>query len=85
MVDEQDGVIDNDSEKQDDPDVSGRVKRKVGDDEGDKNPDQGQRNGQDDDVLELTRKAMAVVEQASQDEEVVAQAQIAIFRPKPRK
>ena len=36
-------------------------------------------------VLELTRKAMAVVEQASQDEEVVAQAQIAIFRPKPRK
>jgi GTP-binding protein len=36
-------------------------------------------------VLELTRKAMAMVEQASQDEERISQAQIAIFRPKPRK
>jgi GTP-binding protein len=36
-------------------------------------------------VLELTRKAREMVEQASQDEEINAQAQIAIFRPKPRK
>ena len=36
-------------------------------------------------VLELTRKAMAMVEQASRDEEISSQAQIAIFRPKPRK
>jgi GTP-binding protein len=36
-------------------------------------------------VLELTRKAMAMVEQASPDEEIISQAQIAIFRPKPRK
>ena len=36
-------------------------------------------------VLELTRKAMEMVEQASRDEEMVSQAQIAIFRPKPRK
>jgi GTP-binding protein len=36
-------------------------------------------------VLELTRKAMEMVEQASRDEEVISQAQIAIFRPKPRK
>ena len=36
-------------------------------------------------VLELTRKAMAMVEQASRDEEITSQAQIAIFRPKPRK
>jgi GTPase len=36
-------------------------------------------------VLELTRKAMEMVEQASPDEEIIAPAQIAIFRPKPRK
>jgi GTP-binding protein len=36
-------------------------------------------------VLELTKKAMEMVEQASQDEEMIAQAQIAVFRPKPRK
>lgn len=36
-------------------------------------------------VLELTRKAMDMVEQASRDEEMVPKAQIAIFRPKPRK
>jgi GTP-binding protein len=36
-------------------------------------------------VLELTRKAMEMVDQASQDEEIVSQAQIAIFHPKPRK
>ena len=36
-------------------------------------------------VLELVRKAMAMVDQASQDEEIIPQAQIAIFRPKPRK
>jgi GTP-binding protein len=36
-------------------------------------------------VLELTRKAMEMVEQASPDEEAVAQGQIAIFRPKPKK
>ena len=36
-------------------------------------------------VLELTRKAMEMVVQASQDEEIISQPQIAIFRPKPRK
>ncbi|MCJ7791037.1 MAG: GTPase ObgE [Dehalococcoidia bacterium] len=36
-------------------------------------------------VLELMRKAMEMVDQASQDEEIIPQAQIAIFRPKPRK
>ena len=36
-------------------------------------------------VLELTRRAMEMVEQASQDEEIISQAQIAVFRPKPRK
>jgi GTP-binding protein len=36
-------------------------------------------------VLELTRKAMAMVDQASQDEEIISQAQIMVFRPKPRK
>ncbi|MCJ7669454.1 MAG: GTPase ObgE [Dehalococcoidia bacterium] len=36
-------------------------------------------------VLELTRKAMEMVDQASQDEEIISQAQITVFRPKPRK
>jgi GTP-binding protein len=36
-------------------------------------------------VLELTRKAMEMVDQASRDEEIISQAQIAVFRPKPRK
>jgi GTP-binding protein len=36
-------------------------------------------------VLELTRKAMEMVVQASQDEEIISRPQIAIFRPKPRK
>jgi len=36
-------------------------------------------------VLELTRKAMEMVEQASRDEEIISPAQIAIFRPKSRK
>jgi GTP-binding protein len=36
-------------------------------------------------VLELTRKAMEMVAQASQDEEIASQAQITVFRPKPRK
>jgi GTP-binding protein len=36
-------------------------------------------------VLELMRKAMEMVDQASQDEEIVSQAQITVFRPKPRK
>jgi GTP-binding protein len=36
-------------------------------------------------VLELTRKAMEIVEQASSDKEAVSQAQIAVFRPKPKK
>ena len=35
-------------------------------------------------VLELTRKATEMAEQASRDEEMIAQAQIAIFRPKPK-
>jgi GTP-binding protein len=36
-------------------------------------------------VLELTRKAMEMVEQASRDEETISQSQIAVFRPRPRK
>jgi len=36
-------------------------------------------------VLELVRKAMEMVDQASRDEEIISQAQITIFRPKPRK
>jgi GTP-binding protein len=36
-------------------------------------------------VLELMRKAMEMVDQASQDEGIVSQAQITVFRPKPRK
>jgi GTP-binding protein len=36
-------------------------------------------------VLELVRKAMEMVIQASRDEEIISQAQIAVFRPKPRK
>jgi len=36
-------------------------------------------------VLELTRKAMEMVDQASRDEKIISPAQIAIFRPKPRK
>jgi ethanolamine utilization protein EutP (predicted NTPase) len=37
-------------------------------------------------MLELTGKAMEMVEQASRDEEVLSPpARIAIFRPKPRK
>ena len=36
-------------------------------------------------VLELMRKAMGMVVQASHDEEIISQAQIAVFRPKPRK
>jgi len=36
-------------------------------------------------VLELVRKAKEMVDQASQDEEIIAQAQITVFRPKPRK
>jgi GTP-binding protein len=36
-------------------------------------------------VLELTRKAMEMVDQASRAEEIISPAQIAIFRPKPRK
>jgi GTP-binding protein len=36
-------------------------------------------------VLELTGKAMEMVEQASRNEEMISQAQIAVFRPKPRK
>jgi len=36
-------------------------------------------------VLELVRKAMEMVDQASQDEEIASQAQITVFRPKPRK
>jgi len=36
-------------------------------------------------VLELVRKAMEMVDQASQDEEIISQAQITVFRPKPRK
>jgi GTP-binding protein len=36
-------------------------------------------------VLELTRKAMEMVEQVSQEEEVISQAQTGIFHPKPRR
>jgi GTP-binding protein len=36
-------------------------------------------------VLELTRKAMEMVEQLSKDEKSMSPAKIAIFRPKPRK
>ena len=36
-------------------------------------------------VLELMRKAMGMVVQASRDEEIISQAPIAVFRPKPRK
>ncbi len=36
-------------------------------------------------VLELVRKAMEMVDQASQDEEIISQAQITVFRPKPRR
>ncbi len=36
-------------------------------------------------VLELTKKAMEMVGQAIQDEERILQAQITVFRPKPRK
>jgi GTP-binding protein len=36
-------------------------------------------------VLELVRKAKEMVDQASQDEEIISQAQITVFRPKPRK
>ncbi len=36
-------------------------------------------------VLELVRKAMETVDQASRDEEIISQAQITVFRPKPRK
>jgi len=36
-------------------------------------------------VLELMRKAMEMVVQASRDEEIISQPQIAVFRPKPRK
>jgi Fe2+ transport system protein B len=36
-------------------------------------------------VLELVRKAKEMVNQASQDEEIISQAQITVFRPKPRK
>jgi len=36
-------------------------------------------------VLELTRKAIEMVEQAKRDEEMNSPAQIAVFRPKPRK
>jgi GTP-binding protein len=36
-------------------------------------------------VLELVKKAMELVVQASRDEEIISQTQIAVFRPKPRK
>jgi len=36
-------------------------------------------------VLELVRKAMEMVDQESHDEERISQAQITVFRPKPRK
>jgi GTP-binding protein len=36
-------------------------------------------------VLELTRKAMQMVEQSSRDEQMISPGKIAIFRPKPRK
>jgi hypothetical protein len=36
-------------------------------------------------VLELVRKAMEMVDQASQNKEIDSQAHIKVFRPKPRK
>ena len=36
-------------------------------------------------VLELMKKALEMVDQASQDEEIISQAQITVFRPKPGK
>lgn len=36
-------------------------------------------------VLELVRKAMEMVVQASRDEEIISQPQITVFHPKPRK
>jgi GTP-binding protein len=36
-------------------------------------------------VLELTRKAMEMVGQASREEKTIARAEITVFRPKPRK
>jgi GTP-binding protein len=36
-------------------------------------------------VLELSRKAADMVEQASREEEIIDRAQLAVFRPKPRK
>ena len=36
-------------------------------------------------VLELTRKAVEMVEQANREEETIDRRQIAVFRPKPRK
>jgi GTPase involved in cell partitioning and DNA repair len=36
-------------------------------------------------VLELTRKAVEMVEEVAPEEEVIARPQIAVFRPKPRK
>jgi hypothetical protein len=33
----------------------------------------------------LARKAMEMVNQASRDEEIISQTQIAIFHPEPRK
>jgi GTP-binding protein len=36
-------------------------------------------------VLELVRKAKEMVDQASRDEEIISQAHITVFRPKPRK
>jgi len=36
-------------------------------------------------MLQLARKAMEMVEQASREEEMIPQAEIAVFRPKPRK
>jgi GTP-binding protein len=36
-------------------------------------------------VLELVRKAVEMVDQASQNEEINSQAKITVFRPKPRK
>jgi len=38
-----------------------------------------------DGVLELTRKAVEMVEEVNPEEEMIAQPQIAVFRPKPRK
>ncbi len=38
-----------------------------------------------DGVLELTGKAVEVVEEVDREEEMIAQPQVAVFRPKPRK